>query len=138
MTSLSNLRARVEGAEGPSRKLDVWIWKATAPDEYRRDMYRSAVLRPRGQAIEDFEPGWAVKAAPPYTASLDAALALVERVLPGRDWSLTTDLWGKLFMATIWKDAGGDIAGEAETRSTPALALLAALLRALESTEAGG
>ena len=67
-------------------------------------------------------------AARPVTASLDAALGLVERLLPGVFWNVgTCSTRGRQpYSADIAIGAGVE-----EPGATPALALLAALLRAL-------
>jgi hypothetical protein len=136
MTSLSNLRARVEGAEGPNFSLE-------------EDLAR--LLEPQKLA-------WQAP-PPPYTSSLDAALALVERVLPDcsvenlgemapgcgplsghwlaqlRPRQERRRMSGPINAANLRATLDGF---EPSSAATPALALLAALLRALESTEAGG
>jgi hypothetical protein len=65
---------------------------------------------------------------PRYTASLDAALALVDRVLPG--WCKSAvDLRPEPCEGYVWERGHvGNIQGKAPT---PALAVLAAMLRAL-------
>jgi hypothetical protein len=77
----------------------------------------------------------------PVTTSLDAALALAERVLPGWDWSvttITTSFGGvkKVNALIVHPDHPSDkdisTFGEA---NTPALALCAAILRARSAGE---
>jgi hypothetical protein len=113
---LQELLARVEKAEGPDRELEVRL----------HSIDPACGRIPVSQTY--------------YTASLDAALALVERVLPGSYVELSgprkylhiptpvPNRW-KAYIATFNHD--GDKTGWA---ATPALALLAALLRALIST----
>lgn len=64
--ALRELRARVEKCSGPDREID-------------------------GALAAAFEPGvydvWP-HLTPEFTASIDAALALVERCLPGQTWSI--------------------------------------------------
>jgi hypothetical protein len=76
---------------------------------------------------------------PLYTASLDAALALCERVLPGESWGLQNNDRGqrlephhKFWAAIGLYEPGGKYQGSG---ATPAIALLAALLKALISQE---
>lgn len=64
MTTFSDIIARLENATGPDRDLDRLIAKETG-------------------AFEIIE-------AKNYTASLDAAIALVERILPGWGWRVAT------------------------------------------------
>lgn len=64
---------------------------------------------------------------PPLTSSLDATIALVERVLPGWAWSVFDD-----GHAWLWPDQKRDLLAGFQARvSTPPLALLTALFRAL-------
>lgn len=68
----------------------------------------------------------------PYlTASLDAALALVEEKLPGCDWNLDRDSGRYEFEILPTEERIGYGARSA----TPALAVLIALLRALEAKD---
>jgi hypothetical protein len=87
MTDLSELLERVRNAKGPDREIDGDIAQAfeVAPSYLPRitDAGRSWLW------AEFVEPDtWDTWEAPEYTASIDAALALVERVLP----SWTTDV----------------------------------------------
>ena len=64
---------------------------------------------------------------PPYTSSLDAVVALVERQMPGAEWSLSTlygHAWAKLPL-------NGDTEDVCRPDGNVALALLAAFLKAL-------
>lgn len=104
MTALADLLERVKGASGPDREID-------------RAVYNIAVPRDEQRII-----------APLYTASLDAVVALVERKLPGWDWIIGKTNGGLTIHAQLGPESLGYICfGE-----TPALALLAALLSALE------
>jgi hypothetical protein len=70
----------------------------------------------------------------PWTASLDAALALAERVLPGWCWMIERHKNGT---ATAWLhewNAYGE--GEQVVSNTPALALCAAILKATDTGRA--
>jgi hypothetical protein len=124
---LQELLARVEKAERPDRELDCAIECALfGGSPMPRDPDRVHRVDGNGYGY--------TQAFAPYTASLDRALALVARVLPKHDWRLATDADGTLFDALIYAGRGGDALGEGESRTTPALALLAALLKALIST----
>lgn len=113
---MTSLIERLEKATGPDRDLDCDI--------------DSEWLQDRSDGLEaEFSP------FPAYTASLDAAIALVEHVLPG---------WGYDFVKPAKEGPGrpratvflGDnlFAGEAPT---PPLALLLALMRAVQNKEGG-
>jgi hypothetical protein len=114
MADLTPLSERVEGAGGPDRELDREVWAALVANP-------PASLVHVGR-IE----------VPAYTASLDSALGLVERVLPGWAWRVE-------FVAK-WRPGGpfygADLTDGIKPASrragpTPALAVLAALLKAL-------
>lgn len=85
MAKLSELIDRVEKATGPDRDLDAEIdvalfggetvWKQA---NYTMESY-PASRRPSKQHVG----GFANEHVPPYTASLDAVVALVEKELPG-------------------------------------------------------
>lgn len=70
--------------------------------------------------------------APRVTESLDAALSLVEQKLPGWEWLVRSSP----SYACVWQAKGvGDLSAEATLArpATPTLALLVALLRALDA-----
>ena len=94
MTLLERLEAATEG----SRELDVllWAWErnykpftennivmATCADP-PHDTVKLGTIDP-GKQSNNFQEAWADPPFPNYTTSIDAALALVERVLP--DWN---------------------------------------------------
>jgi hypothetical protein len=118
---LPALIARVEAATGPDRKLDSMILLAVTPGgSWRQNSDGVWLLR----VEDDSTPGETARTyrdPPAYTASLDAAMALV----PER-W-----LWvvGSMGNARVHEDqtSGRDAIGQA---ATPALALTAAALRA--------
>ena len=113
MTDLHSLLARVEKAEGADREIDFAI--AEALDGVNR-VSSAARLR--------------------YTASLDAAVALVEKVFPRCGYGASLR-WPEISrgpdeVAHGWIHHGDDThEGDAHT---PALALIAALLRALDAS----
>lgn len=113
--NLEDLIRRVEAAEGPDRELDKSI--ARALDQWEAEPVT----------------GIAFLCGRPFTASLDAALALCERVLPGAGLSLNI---GAFKEATIWPAKPGR-AATAQGR-TPALALCLSLLRAVQAQDLGG
>lgn len=65
-----------------------------------------------------------------FTASLDASVALLERVLPGWWWALNQE-GESVFAVHVWR-LMVDARGEA---TSPARALLAAILRALAAKD---
>jgi hypothetical protein len=120
---VAELLARVEAAMGPDRELDRDLAEWAYPDLLTRE--RRSV---GGEAFSWMHPRYGLTRCEPYTASLDAALALVERCLPGRSWDLSFTLGDQpYYMANLLWPAREFRA----VARTPALALLAALLRAL-------
>ena len=137
MTDLSSLISRVEKATGPSRDLDGDIEEATGGCAHRETEYYCI------EDGNDVDSGFTCKRcgidlygqrAPAYTSSVDAAISLAERVLPG--WTIASigqdDRKG--WHAELRK-------GHATAYSTvelsgapiPALALVLATLRAIQS-----
>lgn len=130
MTTLTALRERVREAEGADRELDAGV--AMGLDGFLLEELNPVYLTTGGdQANRDHR-------APHYTASLDAAVALVERICPTGypdiqkcmidpekhpdvlQWSATLYVDGRNF--------------EANARTAP-LAILAALLASLVEGE---
>lgn len=123
--TLLKLAADVEAAEGPDRELDVRV---------------HAALK-LGHAMEDI-PGWPWPAidrwaALPYTASVDAALALMRGKLPGWSYHLQQSFSGRV--AARLYDPDEDYDEELPLPSFPARgdaptltrAIVAAVLRAV-------
>lgn len=157
---LSELLERVEKASGPDRELDAELCLALGDfpqiqvswtgGPFRSDLDGGWRLRPQSKGYVE-HPLWIDSwgrpigaQAKPYTASVDAALALVERVLPGWGVVITKPLDGGGYAEVFSReglsfDPNGDknvSLGEwleqgKPQRETPALALLAAMLRAL-------
>lgn len=124
---LKALVERVEAATGPDRELDAQLWCLGEGVKFSHLSSQSEAiiffrLGKNGTCRED---GW-----PRYTASLDSSLALCERVLPGWKWSIQHNDAevedGPCFYARVGARRNGAWPGK-----TPALALLAAMLKAL-------
>lgn len=136
---LVDLLARVEAAEGPDRELDALIMcelvagRGAYVEQSKINMAWCIYYAPnRIWSMSSREGTWR-EGGWPLTASLDAALALCERVLPGHrielsrvehgevgDWVWVGKIERADFSACWWAKL-----------KTPALALLAAMLRAL-------
>lgn len=110
LEQLTALRARVIAATGADRELD-------------KDLYCTLVAV---RAVFPF---------PHYTASIDAALALIERVLPGASWGVNTAMEGG-FAADVPFQKLKDMQPHPVRHRTAPLAILAALLSALITKEA--
>jgi len=134
MSDLKELLARVEKAEGVDRELDGHIEVAVRWIEAARvglkPEHRAKWRSNRAGHVSD---GFTHYDAGAVTASLDATLALVERVLPGWGFYLRQDKDG-CGAALVYPDASRVTPGH-ETAATPALALLASLLKALIAKE---
>lgn len=132
----NDLLERVGAATGPDREIDAEIAWACLEEDWSSGPERAVS-----------EPFAHIKMLPEYTASLDAALALVERVLPG--WlpsvekrrglgapptgMVSADIAGR----SGWEGWTGRVRLTAgiyyfENAPTPAIALLAAMLRAIK------
>lgn len=132
-TALEVLLARVEKAEGADRELDALLW-------CMEENVTFSHLVGHGETIIYFEPpragsrrcpGW-----PGYTASLDAALSLCERVLPGWIVASIGQQDDRSWWVELWKGAltSYSLVADSDSRirfKTPALALIAALLKSL-------
>jgi hypothetical protein len=141
MDSLIN---RLEAAESGSHRLSDDMLRATGWTERRLPMDIVPYW------MHDGHPGVALSVAEEaVTTSLDAALALAERVLPGWDWSVSgvkEPIWGYNDdregppRATL-RRRGPLVANEGLSiahASTPALALCLAILRASNPTDGEG
>lgn len=107
MTDLNTLADRIESLTGPSREVDLEIHNSPFPPSLH---YRLSANTPA------------------FTASLDAAMALVPEGLGREAFFLQRNSHGQCF-ADVWTDAEFNryVKGKA---ATPALALCAAALRA--------
>ena len=136
MTAPTDLIERLEGASVGSRELDAAVWCALCPGgaTYNASRKRVTYFDKSWATIRDFEPS---------TTSLDAALALAARVLPG--WEFGTyinrpDINERRFTkidAHRWQDVGPEnaFACTSSQAATPALALCIAILRASEQSK---
>lgn len=122
MSEKAKLLERIRAADGPDRELDEQLalaiggWKQSEDSHYTES--------PEG--LDYYYPSehW-----PHYTASIDAALALVTKLLPGRWWVLNSGL--EAGSATCLIDAGKPFETHNDHGATPPLAILASLLTAL-------
>lgn len=89
MTRYADIIERLTEATGPDRELDAAIIVAATPAEGQGD---DLITLRRTSESDECAPGtyWRVsfsgkslRTSYPYTASIDAAVALVERLLPG-------------------------------------------------------
>jgi hypothetical protein len=138
---IADLLARAEAATGPNFELEHTIFEALSLPTIREwnGAPVTSWFRDDGYYGFNTEDGYrhlrCIK-APAVTASLDAALALVERVLPEAYRDLgegyDTKAQRRYWIATFTYHVPGRGSHSAEA-ATPALALIAALLRALQN-----
>jgi hypothetical protein len=140
MNAPQPLLLRITEAAGPDRELDALIEVAA-----RWELAAKAGLAPQHRArwqagslgqVYDGNTGYD---AAPVTASVDAALALVARLLPGWSWTgghiARDDGKGGHWAVLYSLIERGQASGDGMFKSAP-LALLAALLEALEGPSA--
>jgi hypothetical protein len=114
--TLTDIIARLEAAEGPNFALEQDIAQTLVPD--------IMVMRQR-----DDDSGAEPFTYRKFTASIDDAVWLAERLLPGRSvmmgWRQTSETrpWARV---GLWPDPDA-------TGATPAIALVLATLRALQA-----
>ncbi len=120
MTDLTSLIEKLEKAEGPSRELDGDIHNTVLGTAY--------VFAPHsvtGFLTSATNNGCPIVAG--YTSSIDAAVSLAGRVLPGHQVNVTR------FTSTVARASIGNGWIAASTHRTPALAICLATLRAIQS-----
>lgn len=134
MADMQELIARLEAAEAGSRELDALVWLRFNRPEYSGGV-KALEMRSwydgRGHMILETDAGEEVAddlGIGTYTTSLDAALALAERVLPGFTWRVQRHTSG-MFDAALWSDPDDNYVGYGRTPS-PALSLCIAILKA--------
>lgn len=142
MTTYTDIRARLEAATGPDRELNEEIAFAI---RWRPTSGLPATSFAEHEAKHGYETAWTAHAPfrlswpiPDYTASIDAAIALVEEKLPGWSWRLMNVSHGTptgMPKCSLKHpiSSGRDVPGFART---PALAILTALFAALEANDA--
>ncbi len=146
LTALRALRERVKSANGPDRELDVHIYAlALGKQVFDRGFGLSVGDTPSVVYRRAFDgiPAGAFDGIPKYTASIDAALGLVTRLLPAHAVAMGTGFpeGGLKPWATIWNPHGTIIANSRDLAAVP-LAIIAAALEAAAASpvpaQAGG
>lgn len=121
---LTELLERVRGAKDGDRGLDLAIWNAinTHPSEWHRSWPGETVVE--HLKYERGAPGNPVYELDRFTASIDAAVALVERMLPAPNGAWNVQGNRTIFYGRVHGASG-------HGRPTAALAILDALLKVL-------
>lgn len=137
MTDLTTLIAKLEAATGPDRELDVAI--SCAID--------GRVLEKRGNDRKEWlylsgtdncrqDPGvFGQFLSPRFTASIDAAVALAERVLPG--WRGSVQFGNFECQVTAYLGSDEDTKEATAAHDMPAIALVIAMLLAKQAEGKG-
>lgn len=107
---LKSLLCKVEELSSPCREIDQDLYSEIGGCPFDKDGMQSAYR------------------APPVTASLDAAVALIERALPAREWQVGLYM-GETGQACLRTPHSDEV--DVVFSQTPALALIAVMLRAL-------
>ena len=125
MSKYADIIARLEKAEGPDREIDGFIALVEGWTFEKMEGDRSPYWRKPG--VTDY---FMRSDLPRYTASIDAAIALVERILPdpaillGYGQDALTKPWARISVSC----------GSSHGATLP-LAILRALFRALDAKE---
>lgn len=119
---MKDLITRIAAAAGPDRSLDVAVHEATGLPFAMEYWSEASTEQTRNLNL-----------VPRYTASLDAAVGLVERVLPGWDWKVA-----KHGTAKVSDPDGVGVSADyiCWTAASAPLALLSAMFKALDAKAA--
>ena len=139
VTALSTLRSKLEKATGPDRELDLLVgaWWPGPPRQIGETSGRPFNLSLK-RMRNGLPPCWE------FTASIDASLALVERVLPGWSPDIGRDWYAKdySYECRLYRDLQDyerkPAARPPQTAPTLPLAILIALINALEQEKPDG
>jgi len=137
MTDLTALLERVRAATGADREIDAALMAQSYAQEERHIgavMEYSDGSEERVKDLVWVDPKtdkWVSTAAHSYTASIDAALALTERVLPGWRYDIHSPRFGTPFEAVLVDGDSASLRIVTAKAPTAPLAILAALLSAL-------
>lgn len=126
---------RLSKLDGPDRELDVELWLLNTPGATRKwTEIKSANNRWKPYTIDETrdETGRLVT-VPAYTASIDDAIVLADRVLPRYRWSAGFSRHVP-HNAQIWVPSGSGYY-EGESDANRAIALCIAILRAKEASK---
>jgi len=138
MTDIAELLERVKAATGPGRELDAAIVLTLEPEAFPNTV-RS--VEDDGTIVCGHYGAYTFHDAPELTASIDAALALVERALPGWRWSVFHPGYdngiyqGGKSGCHLYHPASSGLITAKGFGTTPSLAILAALLEAKEKSD---
>jgi hypothetical protein len=133
---VEKLIERVAAAPCGERELDARLWWVFDHGAAKRAYQNAATGKPKSMSADQFprDPGLGhaalLSSSPRYSSSIDAALALTERLLPGSSRRVLDDPDGGGALCSIVYGAGQRVQSEAATWP---LAIILATLRALRS-----
>ncbi|WP_313031798.1 hypothetical protein [Brucella sp.] len=141
---MTDLITRLSKLTGPRYTMDVAI--ALATDFWPKDRIQNIVYNEDGDPWVYFTDGPDLPLPPAYTASVDAAIALAERVLPGWGWEIASntshiknclnpEYGNPVGKHPHWAVVANQSSRKFVDGATPAIALLIALLRAKEASK---
>ena len=151
MTDLAGLIERLEGSSGPDREIDVWLWALS--EKVDLEWQGTTLVAGYHGVVGWCDPGKLSRnfrtnrdtrgpgSIPPFTASIDAAVAFVERVLPGSYWRVARhepQLARLPGSGPFWASVGAPGEQEGAWGNTAPLAILIASLKALQEREGEG
>ncbi|MBD7992883.1 hypothetical protein H9643_19075 [Ochrobactrum sp. Sa2BUA5] len=124
---------RLSKMEGPDREVDAILWCLDNKLTFKKKLHHTYNGYPRFYSFRTAEKGTVgIGLVPKYTASVDAAIALAERVLPGANVLIG---WGQTKETKPWARIGV-IPSHDATGFNLATALCIAILRAKETSNA--
>ncbi len=129
--SHADLISRLEKATGPNFSLECEVAYVTG--YWPKDRISRTVRRIDGCLSVWFTDGPDLPLPPPVTASVDAAIALAERLLPGWDWHRLPG--GEMEVYRSGSGADEEEVFFSSRHSSPAIALVIATIRAVEAQE---
>ena len=147
MTDLAGLIERLEGATGPDREIDVWLWALS--EKVDLEWQGTTLVAGYHGVVGWCDPGKLSRnfrtnrdtrgpgSIPPFTASIDAAVTFAERVLPGCYIGVQQNKWPRDHERDRTWTACIDVHEldyytESDAKTAP-IALLIVALRALQA-----
>lgn len=127
MTTLKELSALLDAATGPSQELDADLAEAFGFKVWWRQAVGTMEAFPVWDGPYGVEPCWKL------SSSIDAALALVERLIPRAQYAIDTFSGPRASVNQL--DENGDWSGRVCAAPTAPLAILRALVDALIAQE---
>ncbi|MCO7728791.1 hypothetical protein NJB93_19615 [Brucella intermedia] len=136
---MTDLITRLSELDAPDREVDAEIDVIFFGGEtvWKQANYTMEQFPASKRASRHHISGYAYEYVPAFTASVDAAIALAERVLPGCKVGLLPNFYRAFPYAGVIVEAGNPVdLKEAiiDGGATPAIALCIALLRAKEAS----